>query len=104
MYSSNSLATMILLVVGVFVLLPEAAQRLVAELKRRWRLYLIAAAGRREGEQIFGEFKQRATARGIGSDLIEEIVQAKYEAVCDELGRQRADEQLGPPTILERYF
>ena len=85
------------------IILPQQAQTLLAELKRRLRLWVIQQTGERAARSVTRELYQKAVQAGYDPDLVKEILDEDWDIICERLGRPNADEILGEPSTLERY-
>lgn len=83
---------------------PEKAVALLAELKRRIRLFYIDYFGKKQADRIFHILKMRAIKKGYSEQEIDEFT-ADYKAeLIERCGTRAANEGLGDPDIIERYF
>jgi hypothetical protein len=83
---------------------PATAKSLVAELKRRWRLRIIQKYGTLAADDFNREFRQRASKEGLPPEIVEQVVAESTPEMIRKLGSEIANQRLGEPTPLERYW
>jgi hypothetical protein len=96
--------TLSLLLYLLAVSSPASTTAVVAELKRRWRLYLIKRYGNTEFQQFAAKFRKRAVRDGYRKSDIETLLSQHKTLVIERLGTRIVNAKLGEPTPLERYF
>ena len=86
------------------VINPLLARTIMAELKRRWRLYLIQRGGEHAVQVAAQRLTRLADRKHIEPHIVHEVLAARRLEMIERLGRRYADQVLGEPTPLERYF
>ena len=83
---------------------PVQAKSHIAQLKRRWRRYLVHHRGQAAASELANEFRDQAQKQGFESDQIEETISKHWLELVERLGVKETDASLGGPTPLERIF
>lgn len=93
-----------LLIYAWAVVYPLQAAAIVADLKRRWRRYLIRRKGEEAAAEIVHVFRVQAQNLGFQEEQIEEVIRDNWPGLVEKLGTRETNASLGEPTALERYF
>lgn len=96
------LFTFTTIIVSLFTF-PKQAQGIIAEFKRQLRLWVIKNTGERTAHSVAREFYQDAVSNGYDLEVVEAVLQERWELISDRLGTHFANELLGEPSPLERY-
>jgi hypothetical protein len=83
---------------------PVQAKSHIAQLKRRWRRYLVHHRGQAVASELANEFREQAQRQGFETDQIEETISEHWPELVERLGVKETNASLGEPTPLERIF
>ena len=83
---------------------PVHARSIFAELKRSWRRYLVRRKGQAAAAELVHSFREQAQSQGFEREQIDEVISEQWTELVDRLGSKEANDSLGEPTPLERYF
>jgi UDP-galactopyranose mutase len=98
-----SLVLSITILIAWTLICPQEARKLIAELKRKLRLWVIRKSGDQAIQSVTKELYQRAVKAGYDPDLVKEILEEDRDIIHDRLGRLVSDDILGEPSPFERY-
>ena len=73
------------------IIFPQQAQALIAELKRRLRLWVIQQTGERAARSVARELYRKAVQAGYDPDLVKETLDEDWDIICERLGRPIAE-------------
>ena len=99
-----TLVTIIIFSVACATLFPQQAMTVIAELKRQLRLRVIRRSGTEGAKQLALALHQFGREQGIDSEIVDEVLADHHDMIMDRVGRHYADEILGKPDPIERYF
>lgn len=91
----------------VFVLMeafPRSSLAVVAELKRRFRLWLIRSYGGKAADALIDEMRVKYGRQGYDTDDVERTAEEYRTDFVEKLGAQYANDLMGEPSIWERYY
>ena len=83
---------------------PGQAKSFIAELKRRWRRYLVHLRGQAVASELANTFRDMARSQGFEQDQIEATIAKEWPELVDRLGTKEVNMSLGEPSVLERTF
>lgn len=82
----------------------DAARSLVAGLKRRFRLYIANKYGEKAAAVFINELREEYSKQGYDMGQFEEAMLELRPDVVERLGTKVANDLMGEPTPLERYY
>jgi hypothetical protein len=83
---------------------PGQAKSFIAELKRRWRRYLVHHKGQAVASELANAFQDQARRQWFEQDQIEEAIAEAWPELVERLGARETNASLGEPSPLERTF
>jgi hypothetical protein len=83
---------------------PLKVMQTVAHLKRRFRQHLISRHGKLLADDYIEQLRAKWARRGENMVDLEQLIEEIRPQLEEQLGTQYADEFLGEPTEIERYF
>jgi len=83
---------------------PVHARSIFAGLKRNWRRYLVRRKGKAAAAKLAHSFREQAQSQGFEREQIDEVISEQWTELVERLGSKEANDSLGEPTPLERYF
>ena len=83
---------------------PLKAIAIVAEIKRRFRQYLVSRHGKLLAQDYIVRLRVKCKRRGEDMAELEQVFEEMRTQLEEQLGTRYADEFLGEPTEIERYF
>src|SRR5438552_11093099 len=92
--------TLLLLLCTFVVNSPASAKAIVAELKRRWRLYLIKRYGNIEFQNFAAKFRKLIARKGYQKSDVEALLSEHKDLIIERLGVKVVNTKLGEPTQL----
>jgi hypothetical protein len=83
---------------------PNQVLSLVAELKRRLRMFTIDHSGRQMAHVFERQFHHRIFDSNYDPQLVETILLEHRGVVANRLGRKAAEDILGGPSTAEQFY
>lgn len=96
--------TIPVLIFGLMEAYPRHALAIIAELRRRFRLYLINRYGQKAAEAFMEQMRVKYAGKGFDMEEFERLLEECRPEIVERLGTHYADDFLGEPSYLERYF
>jgi hypothetical protein len=97
-------AFLLLLSGSTILLFPEATLAVIAELRRRYRLHLINRCGKKATAAFINDMRAKYERKGYDMEGFDEVIEEYKAELIYRLGTRCANDFLGEPSILERYY
>jgi hypothetical protein len=97
-------AFLLFLLFSGILLFPEATLSAIAELRRRYRLHLINRCGKKVTEAFIKDMRVKYASKGYDMEGFEDVIEEYKPALIERFGKRCANDFLGEPSELERYY